>query len=147
MRGAGAGGRRVNGALIVKARASAMIVTLATSMIPTAAWWRCRNNAPRQRTGVLARAGAAAFAGHPRTGVGVAGRAAAGRAATACGTVFGRYLDDGRQPQAAALIGHSTCAVIFLSHVASALISVLCGFILVGFNGKGSITLGQDLAR
>ena len=27
-----------------------------------------------------------------------------------------------------------------------ALISVACGFILVGFVGKGSITLGQDLA-
>ena len=36
--------------------------------------------------------------------------------------------------------------VVFAGHVASALISVLCGFILVGFVGKGSVTLGQDLA-
>ena len=63
------------------------------------------------------------------------------------GTVFGRYLDAaGANPQAAALSGIPQLRVIFLGHVASALISVLCGFILVGFVGKGSITLGQDLA-
>ena len=63
------------------------------------------------------------------------------------GTVFGRYLDaTGANPQAAALSGIPHLRVIFIGHVASALISVLCGFILVGFVGKGSITLGQDLA-
>jgi len=62
-------------------------------------------------------------------------------------TVFGRYLDAvGANPQAAALSGIPHLRVIFVGHVASALISVLCGFILVGFVGKGSVTLGQDLA-
>jgi len=62
-------------------------------------------------------------------------------------TVFGRYLDAvGSNPQAAALSGIPYLRVIFFGHVVSALISVLCGFILVGFVGVGSITLGQDLA-
>ena len=52
----------------------------------------------------------------------------------------------GANPQAAALSGLPHLRVIFVGHVVSALISVLCGFILVGFVGKGSVTLGQDLA-
>ena len=52
----------------------------------------------------------------------------------------------GANPQAVALSGIPHLRVIFVGHVVSALISVLCGFILVGFVGKGSVTLGQDLA-
>ena len=62
-------------------------------------------------------------------------------------TVYGRALDAvGTNPHAAALSGLPHLRVVFAGHVASALISVLCGFILVGFVGKGSVTLGQDLA-
>jgi ribose transport system permease protein len=61
--------------------------------------------------------------------------------------VYGRFLDAvGDNPEAAALSGIPHLRVIFVAHVLSALISVLCGFILVGFVGVGSTTLGQDLA-
>ncbi|CAN5807095.1 hypothetical protein BH11PSE8_BH11PSE8_22060 [soil metagenome] len=64
-----------------------------------------------------------------------------------CWPVFGCYLDAlGSNPQAAALSGIPYLRVIFFGHVVSALMSVVCGFILVGFVGVGSTTRGQDLA-
>jgi ribose/xylose/arabinose/galactoside ABC-type transport system permease subunit len=49
-------------------------------------------------------------------------------------------------PQAAALSGLPHLQVVFVGHLVSTLVSLLCVFILVGFVGKGSVTLGQDLA-
>lgn len=137
----------VNGVLIVKARASSMIVTLAVSMILMGivialSQFRAPGDAPeflrelvRQRLGgvpvpvLLWLALLLLAAGILR------------------GTVYGRSLDAvGANPQAAALSGVPHLRVVFIAHVVSALISVLCGFILVGFVGKGSVTLGQDLA-
>ena len=137
----------LNGVLIVKARASAMIVTLAVSMILMGivialSQFRAPGDAPeflrdlvRQRMGgvplpvLLWLALVILAAGFLRS------------------TVYGRSLDAvGANPQAAALSGVPHLRVIFVAHVVSALISVLCGFILVGFVGKGSVTLGQDLA-
>ena len=137
----------LNGVLIVKARASSMIVTLAVSMILTGivvalSQFRAPGDAPeflralaRQRlwglpVPVLVWLGALLPA-----------------ALLLQRTVFGRALDAvGANPQAAALSGLPHLQVVFAGHVVSALISVLCGFILVGFVGKGSVTLGQDLA-
>jgi ribose transport system permease protein len=137
----------LNGVLIVKARASSMIVTLAVSMILTGivvalSQFRAPGDAPeflrelaRQRVWglpvpVLVWLGALLPA-----------------ALLLKRTVYGRTLDAvGANPQAAALSGLPHLQVVFIGHVASALISVLCGFILVGFVGKGSVTLGQDLA-
>lgn len=137
----------LNGVLIVKLRASSMIVTLAVSMILMGivialSQFRAPGDAPeflrevvRQRWGgvplpVLLWGGlvcAAAWFLHR--------------------SVYGRSLDAvGASPQAAAMSGVPHLRVVFVAHVASALISVLCGFILVGFVGKGSVTLGQDLA-
>ena len=137
----------LNGVLIVKARASSMIVTLAVSMILTGivvalSQFRAPGDAPeflrelaRQRVWglpvpVLVWLGALLPA-----------------ALLLKRTVYGRTLDAvGANPQAAALSGLPHLRVVFVGHVASALISVLCGFILVGFVGKGSVSLGQDLA-
>lgn len=137
----------VNGTLIVKARASSMIVTLAVSMILMGivialSQFRAPGDAPeflrelvRQRVGgwplpvLLWLALLVPAAWFLRR------------------TVYGRSLDAvGANPHAAALSGLPHLRVVFLAHVASAQFSVLCGFILVGFVGKGSVTLGQDLA-
>ena len=47
----------------------------------------------------------------------------------------------GANPQAAALSGLPYLRVIFVGHVVSAVISVLCGFILVGFVGKAGLAV------
>ena len=137
----------VNGVLIVKARASSMIVTLATAMIllggvVALSQFRAPGDAPE----FLRELSRLRVLGLP-VPVLVWLAALVPAALLLKRTVFGRTLDAvGGNPQAAALSGLPYLRVIFVGHVVSALISVLCGFILVGFVGKGSVTLGQDLA-
>jgi ribose transport system permease protein len=137
----------VNGVLIVKARASSMIVTLAVAMILLGivialSQFRAPGDAPE----FLRELARLRVWGIP-VPVLVWLAVLVPVALLLRSTVFGRYLDAvGANPQAAALSGIPHLRVIFVGHVASALISVLCGFILVGFVGKGSVTLGQDLA-
>ena len=137
----------VNGVLIVKARASSMIVTLAMAMILLGivialSQFRAPGDAPE----FLRELARFRVLGIPLP-VLVWLVALAPIALLLRTTVYGRYLDAvGANPRAAALSGLPYLRVIFVGHVASALISVLCGFILVGFVGKGSVTLGQDLA-
>ncbi len=137
----------VNGVLIVKARASSMIVTLAVAMILMGSvialsQFRAPGDAPE----FLRDWARLRWAGIPLpvlVWLAVLVPAAWGLKRT----VYGRSLDAvGANPQAAALSGLPYLRVIFIGHLVSALISVLCGFILVGFVGKGSVTLGQDLA-
>lgn len=137
----------LNATLIVKARASSMIVTLAVAMILMGvvialSQFRAPGDAPeflsawvRQRIG-----------GVPAP-VWLWLAMLLPAAWLLRRTVYGRSLDAvGANPQAAALSGVPHLRVVFVAHVVSALISVLCGFLLVGFVGKGSVTLGQDLA-
>ena len=137
----------INGILIVKARASSMIVTLAVAMILlriviALSQFRAPGDAPE----FLRELARLRVLGIP-VPVLVWLAVLVPVALLLRSTVFGRYLDAvGANPQAAALSGIPHLRVIFVGHVASALISVLCGFILVGFVGKGSVTLGQDLA-
>lgn len=137
----------VNGVLIVQARASSMIVTLATAMILLGSvialsQFRAPGDAPEFLT-ALARQ---RLLGLPLP-VWLWAALLVPAAVLLKRTVFGRTLDAvGANPQAAALSGLPHLRVVFVAHVISALISVLCGFILVGFVGKGSVTLGQDLA-
>lgn len=137
----------INGVLIVKARASSMIVTLAVAMILLGivialSQFRAPGDAPE----FLRELARLRVLGIP-VPVLVWLAVLVPVALLLRSTVFGRYLDAvGANPQAAALSGIPYLRVIFVGHVASALISVLCGFILVGFVGKGSVTLGQDLA-
>ncbi len=137
----------VNGVLIVKVRASSMIVTLAVAMILLGivialSQFRAPGDAPEFLRDLARRR----VLGIPLPVLVWLG-ALVPVALFLRSTVFGRYLDAvGSNPQAAALSGLPHLRVIFTGHVVSALVSVLCGFILVGFVGKGSITLGQDLA-
>ena len=136
----------INGALIVWARASAVIVTLAMAMILLGivialSQFRAPGDAPEFLSDLATRR----LMGIPIP-VLLWFAVAIPAALLLRFTVFGRYLDAvGANPQAAALSGIPYLRVIFLGHVASALISVLCGFVLVGFVGAGSTTLGQDL--
>ena len=137
----------LNGVLIVQARASSMIVTLAVSMIlmgtvVALSQFRAPGDAPEFLRALVR---------HRVAGVPAPVLLWLALLALAAGflgrSVFGRSLDAvGANPQAAALSGLPHRRVIFIAHVVSALISVVCGFILVGFVGKGSVTLGQDLA-
>ncbi|WP_276657223.1 ABC transporter permease [Thauera aminoaromatica] len=137
----------VNGVLIVQTRASSMIVTLAVSMILTGivvalSQFRAPGDAPE-----FLRELARLRVGGVPLPVLVWMGALVPAALLLRHTAYGRSLDAvGSNPQAAALSGLPHLRVVFAGHVASALVSVLCGFILVGFVGKGSITLGQDLA-
>lgn len=137
----------LNGVLIVKARASSMIVTLAMAMILLGVVIALSQfRAPGDAPAFLGELSRRRVLGVP-VPVLVWLAVLVPVALLLRGTVFGRYLDAvGANPQAAALSGIPHLRVIFVGHVVSALGSVLCGFILVGFVGKGSITLGQDLA-
>lgn len=136
----------VNGVLIVHARASSMIVTLAVSMILSGivialSQFRAPGDAPE----FLREWARLRYLGLPLPVLVWLG--ALVPAVLVKHSVYGRALDAvGASPQAAALSGLPHLRVVFAGHVASALFSVLCGFILVGFVGKGSVTLGQDLA-
>ncbi len=137
----------INGVLIVRARASSMIVTLSVAMILLGvvialSQFRAPGDAPE----FLRELARVRLSGIP-VPVLVWLAILVPAAFLLKVTVFGRYLDAvGANPQAAALSGIPYLRVIFVGHVASALISVLCGFILVGFVGVGSVTLGQELA-
>jgi ribose transport system permease protein len=137
----------LNGVLIVKARASSVIVTLAVAMILSGvviAFSQMR--APGDAPDFLRDLASQRIAGLPMP-VLVWVAVLLPAAILLKLTVFGRYLDAvGNNPQAAALSGIPHLRVIFLGHVVSALMSVLCGFILVGFVGVGNVSLGQDLA-
>lgn len=137
----------LNATLIVKARASSMIVTLAVAMILMGvvialSQFRAPGDAPEFLSAWVRQR----IAGVPAP-VWLWLAMLLPAAWLLRRTVYGRSLDAvGANPQAAALSGVPHLRVVFVAHVVSALISVLCGFLLVGFVGKGSVTLGQDLA-
>ena len=61
--------------------------------------------------------------------------------------MFGRYLDAiGANPRAAWASGLPYVRVVFAAHILSSLFAVLSAFLLVGFVGFGSLTIGADLA-
>lgn len=142
--GMGIGG--VNGFLIVRFRASSVIVTLAVAMILygiviALSQLRAPGDAPESlklvgsgRIGILPNALALWFAALiPAT-------------LLLRSTVFGNYLDAvGANPRAATLSGFP------ISGLSSSLMScpvrrgVLSAFLLTGFVGMGSVTVGQDL--
>lgn len=62
-------------------------------------------------------------------------------------SVFGRYVDAiGSNPKAAWTSGIPYVKVIFVAHIMSSLMAVLSAFLLVGFVGFGSLSIGSDLA-
>jgi ribose transport system permease protein len=135
-----------NGFLIARLRASSVIVTLAVAMILygiviALSQLRAPGDAPEflkligsGRIGVLPIAPALWFA------------ALVPAALLLKSTVFGNYLDAvGASPRAAALVGIPYRRIIFITHVLSGATAVLSAFLLTGFVGMGSVTVGQDL--
>ncbi len=62
-------------------------------------------------------------------------------------SVFGRYLDViGANPRAAWASGVPYVRVVYAAHILSSLFAVLSAFLLVGFVGFGSLSIGSDLA-
>jgi ribose transport system permease protein len=62
-------------------------------------------------------------------------------------SVFGRYVDAiGANPRAAWASGIPYVRVVFAAHIFSSLFAVLSAFLLVGFVGFGSLSIGSDLA-
>ena len=137
----------VNGYLIVSVRASSVIVTLAVSMILSGivialSQFYASGDAPE----VLREFGRARVFGLPLVPliwlILLVPAALFLRRST-----FGRVLDAvGANPRAAELSGLPHLKVVFVAHVVSAVMSVLAGFMLLGFVGVGNVTLGRDLA-
>lgn len=62
-------------------------------------------------------------------------------------SVFGRYVDAiGANPRAAWASGIPYVRLIFAAHILSSLFAVVSAFLLVGFVGFGSLSIGADLA-
>jgi ribose transport system permease protein len=62
-------------------------------------------------------------------------------------SVFGRYVDAiGSNPRAAWASGIPYVKVIFVAHILSSVFAVLSAFLLLGFVGFGSLSIGSDLA-
>jgi len=62
-------------------------------------------------------------------------------------TVFGRYVRAvGSNPLAAEMSGIPHAGIVLVAHTVSGLFSVLSCFFLLGFVGVGTVNIGQDLA-
>ena len=62
-------------------------------------------------------------------------------------SVFGRYLDAiGANPRAAWASGVPYVRLVYVAHITSSLFAVLSAFLLLGFVGFGSLSIGSDLA-
>lgn len=136
-----------NGWLVVRWRASAVIVTLSVSMILSGAVVALSQfHAPGEAPALLRDFGRARVAGVPLAPL-VWLALLVPLALFLRRSTFGRVLDAiGANPQAAALSGLPHLKVVFITHVASGLMSALGGLLLLGFVGVGNVTLGNDLA-
>ena len=62
-------------------------------------------------------------------------------------SVFGRYVDAiGANPRAAWASGIPYVRAIYIAHILSSLFAVLSAFLILGFVGFGSLSIGADLA-
>ena len=62
-------------------------------------------------------------------------------------STFGRYVDAiGASPEAALHSGIPYVRVVFTGHIFSSVFAVLSAFLLLGFVGVGSLSIGSDLA-
>lgn len=136
-----------NGWLVVHLRASAVIVTLSVSMILSGAVVALSQfHAPGDAPALLREFGRARVAGVPLAPL-VWLALLVPLAWWLRRSAFGRALDAiGANPQAAALSGLPHRKVVFTTHVASGLMSALCGLLLLGFVGVGNVALGNELA-
>lgn len=136
-----------NGFLIVQVRASAVIVTLAVSMILSGtvialSQFHAVGDAPD----ILRSMGRARVAGVPLVPL-LWIATLVPLALWLRRSAFGRVLDAvGANPRAAGLSGLPHLRVVFVAHVTSGAMSALSGLMLLGFVGVGNVKLGADLA-
>ncbi len=136
----------INGILITRVRASAVIVTLGMSIVLVGVVVAFSNySQPGEVPGFLRTIGSGDFYAVPISLI-VWFAIALPTGLALSRSVYGRYLSAvGANPQAAALSGIPYLRIIFIAHVISALFATVGGLLLAGFVGLGSTTLGQDL--
>ena len=136
----------VNAVLVTRVRASAVIVTLAMSIVLVGIVVSFSNLAqPGEVPESLKSIGSGYVFGVPVATL-VWFVVAIPTALVLTRTVFGRYVDAvGANPVAAAVSGIPSLRVIFVSHVACAILATIGGLLLAGFVGTGATNLGNDL--
>jgi ribose transport system permease protein len=136
-----------NALLVTQLRVSAVIVTLATSIVLTGAVVAVTQYRQPGEVPDLVRLMGSGRVGWMPVAVLIWLAILMPIAVALRTTVFGRYLDAvGANPVAAEISGLPHVTVVFLCHVASGLTSALAGLLLLGFVSVGSTDLGQDLA-
>lgn len=137
----------INAFFIAQLRASSVIVTLAMALIlggVVTAFTQFRS--PGDAPDVLRYLGQARLGILPVT-VLVWAAALIPMALFLRYSVFGRYVDAiGANPRAAFASGIPYVRAIYAAHILSSLSAVLSAFLLVGFVGFGSLSIGADLA-
>ena len=136
----------INAILITRVRASAVIVTLAMSIVLVGIVVSFSYFAqPGEVPDTLKNIGSGYALGIPIS-VFVWIAIALPTSFVLARTVFGRYVDAvGANPVAAAISGIPYVRVMFVSHVVCALWATVGGLLLAGFVGMGATNLGQDL--
>lgn len=138
----------VNGVLITRFRGSAVIITLAMSIVFVGVVVALARFTPPGDVPLLIRnLGSGRIGGFP-----VAPMIWIGFILPAASvlrwTVFGRYVDAvGANPHAAAISGIPHLKVMFIAHILSGFTAAIGGLLLAGFVGKGTTDagIGQDL--
>ena len=136
----------VNGIIVTRFRASAVIVTLAMSIALVGAVVAVSQyRQPGEVPGLLRFFGSGRVASFPVAAI-VWIAVLVPAAVFLRTTVFGRYLDAmGNNPGAAAISGIPQLRIVFLSHLASGVTAAVAGLLLVGTVSVGNTNLGQDL--
>ena len=138
----------INGALITRFRGSAVIITLAMTIISIGVVVAfARYTPPGDVPSLIRYFGSGRFGRIPIAPVIWIGFVIPAALALRR-TVFGHYLDAvGSNPNAAAFSGIPHLRVIFLTHVFSGLTAAIGGLLLAGFVGTGSTDagIGQDM--
>ena len=142
--GMGIGG--INGFLIVRFRASSVIVTLAVAMILYGIVIAFSQlHAPGDAPELLNLVGSGRMGVLPNA-VALWLAVLLPAALLLRSSVFGNYLDAvGANPRAATLSGIPYQLIVLITHVLSGATAALSAFLLTGFVGMGSVMVGQDL--
>lgn len=138
----------VNGILITRFRGSAVIITLAMSIVFVGVVVAlARYTPPSDVPSLIRYFGSGRISGIPIAPI-IWIVSVIPIALVLRSTVFGRYVDAvGANPHAAAISGIPYLKVMFITHVLSGLTAAMGGLLLAGFVGKGTTDtgIGQDL--
>jgi ribose transport system permease protein len=138
----------INGILITKFRGSAVIVTIAMTIIFVGVVVAFSRYTPPEEVPHLVRSLGSGRLGNVPIALLIWVAFVIPSALALRTTVFGKYVDAvGSNPSAAAVSGIPYLKVIFLVHVLSGLTAAVGGLLLAGFVGMGSTDtgIGQDM--